>query len=109
MPLTFTLANLELYEQFRKWKAGAVDVSNSPTACPEIHRQDANKLRNNWNPNSKPNSWNQSLRCGSFTTKDSITKWVTFSMSGGKTVVDFHAYYRGYREYKFLHHFKVID
>jgi hypothetical protein len=72
----------------------------------QITQTTANKLRGLWNPNSKPNEWKQTNRTGFKTGKDKqIVRWVTRSVSGGGTVVDFHALWG---TYTFLRHFRVV-
>lgn len=105
MPLTNDQASTELFDQYKTWKVGTTRVSNGPRGASEISRNTANYLRGRWNPNSKPNSWDQSLGTA-FTTKDDISRWVTLSVSGGGSVVDFHA---KWKNVTFLWHFKVVD
>ncbi|WP_027819418.1 hypothetical protein [Paraburkholderia bannensis] len=107
MPLTTTQAQQELFTlNFTPWRAAIPmrNRSNAPHGCSEINERTAANLRRQWNPNSRPNSWNQSSGVGSHR-HNNITRWVTRSVSGGSDVVDFHALFNSTR---FLWHFKIV-
>lgn len=99
-------ADQELFGNFNIWTQAnpAKDISNSPSACNQISQDTANNLRNKWNPNSKPNTWDQSSSTA-YIDKSNIKRWVSRSVSGGPGVVDFHALWQGY---KFLWHFEIV-
>lgn len=105
MPLTSQQASQELFDNYKNWSMGYQRVSNAPTGASQITRKTANTLKNQWTPGAKSNSWNQSSTTG-YTTNDGVRRWVTLSVSGGGSVVDFHALWKNV---SFLWHFKIVD
>jgi hypothetical protein len=106
MPLTSSQAQQELFtHSYNPWFAAipAVNMSNAPHGCSQISQRTAAHLRGLWNPGSSPNSWNQTLATGHRIR--GVTRWVTRSVSGGSSVVDFHAYFNSKR---FLWHFQIV-
>jgi len=107
MPLTNQQATQELFtNNYNVWKVAnpPVNMSNAPHGCSEITQATANHLRGMWAPNAGPNTWNQTASTG-HDAGNQITRWVTRSITGGGTVVDFHARWTSYR---FLRHFKIV-
>lgn len=106
MPLTNQQAEQELYtNNYNVWRRGTTNASNAPAGCSQITQATATFLRRTWNPNSAPNSWNQSNSTGFRMRDQGITRWVTRSVSGGSDVVDFHALWNGVT---FLRHFRIV-
>lgn len=108
MALTFQEASQELFtDNYRPWESAspARNASNAPNGCSEISQATANALRGQWNPGSNPNDWNQTMATGHTVQSNNVRRWVTRSVTGGGTVVDFHAYWSGIR---FLRHFKLV-
>lgn len=106
MPLNTMDAQSELSRAYKEWSRGTSKVSNSPFSASEISRATSNTMRLSWS-RSTNNSANQTMRTG-FTTKKGITKWVTVSLSGGGSVIDFHAVWGTDVTKGFLWHFKIV-
>lgn len=117
MALSTQQATTELFNNnYNVWKAAnpPVNASNAPAGCSEISQETANTIRTQWLQGTAvgaapgPNNWGLTAATGVSVNDPSgtaIVRWVSRSVSGGGTVVDFHALWG---QYTFLRHFKVV-